>query len=161
MRSMDCLVLINTTLPSCQSCQKARHYLRTLRRRKAVAAKKSDAKAPEKTRQYCFHWKDCSKRYIKLKLLEGHLREHTGNVHNSFLEVLLRDQATAINTEAKQMRWHPLVIRWCLHIYIKSHKLYDDLRNSGGLKLPSGRTLSDYKNFCSLESGWQTRIFAK
>ena len=269
IRSTDCSVLINTTLPSCQSCQKARHYLRTLRRRKAVATKRPDAKAPEKTRygyktkselvqiardsaktikmlktknqrleesrnklvqvgpnsnkdlkhmfeelqsgleknrekvvnplcqwkncesptfenveelyihckqhierldtseiapinrQYCCHWKDCSKRYAKLKLLEGHLREHTGNIQDSFLEVLLRDQATALNTEAKQMRWHPLVIRWCLRIYIKSHKLYDNLRNSGGLKLPSGRTLSDYKNFCSPKSGWQTQNLRK
>ena len=52
MRSTNCSVLINTTLPSCQSCQKARHYLRTLRGRKAVAAKQPDAKAPEKTRYY-------------------------------------------------------------------------------------------------------------
>ena len=38
----------------------------------------------------------------------------------------------------------------------KSHKLYDDLRNSGGLKLPSGRTLSDYNNYCAPKTGWKT-----
>ena len=54
------------------------------------------------------------------------------------------------------MRWHPLVIKWCLRIYIKSHGLYEDIRNSGGLKLPSGRLLSDYKNFCAPECGWKT-----
>jgi hypothetical protein len=32
--------------------------------------------------------------------------------------------------------------------------LYEDLRNSGGLKLPSGQLLSDYKNFDSPNSGW-------
>ena len=107
-------------------------------------------------RIYFCKWMGCSKHYSKLKLLENHLREHTGNLNDEFLEILLRDQAKAISTEAKQMRWHPLVIKWCLRIYIKSHRLYEDLRNSGGLKLPSGRTLSDYKNFCSPETGWQT-----
>ena len=52
------------------------------------------------------------------------------------------------------MRWHPLVIKWCLRIYFKSHGLHKDLRNSGGLKLPSGRLLSDYKNFWAPKSGW-------
>ena len=54
------------------------------------------------------------------------------------------------------MRWHPMVIKWCLRIYLKSHGLYEDLRNSGGLKLPSGRTLSAYNNFSSPNSGWNT-----
>ena len=54
-------------------------------------------------RQYCCHWKNCSKKYTKLKLLENHLREHTGTLQDSFFEVLLRDQAAALNTEAKQM----------------------------------------------------------
>lgn len=56
------------------------------------------------------------------------------------------------------MRWHPLVLKWCLRIYSKSHSIYDDLRSSGFLKLPSGRTLSDYKNFCSSKSGWQVSV---
>ena len=56
------------------------------------------------------------------------------------------------------MRWHPLVLKWCLRIYSKSHSIYADLRESGFLKLPSGRTLSDYKNFCSSQSGWQISV---
>ena len=37
------------------------------------------------------------------------------------------------------MRWHPLIIKWCLRIYSKSHSLYADIRDSGFSKLPSGR----------------------
>ena len=47
-------------------------------------------------------------------------------------------------------------MRWCLCIYLKSHKLYEDLHNSGGLKLPSRRTLSNYHNYCSPQTGWKT-----
>ena len=56
------------------------------------------------------------------------------------------------------MRWHSSVLKWCLRLYTRSHSLYSDLRESGFLKLPSGRTLSDYKNFCSSKSGWQTSV---
>ena len=95
----------------------------------------------------------CTKTYNKLKLLQNHLRDHTGNAGGKFLEILLKDQAKALNTPAKQMRWHPLVIQWCIKMYCKSHSMYHDMRLSGGLKLPSGRTLSDYKNFNAPKSG--------
>ncbi|CAB4040698.1 Hypothetical predicted protein [Paramuricea clavata] len=42
MRSTDCAILVASTSPSCQSCQKAKHYLRTLRSRKTVAESKTD-----------------------------------------------------------------------------------------------------------------------
>ena len=97
------------------------------------------------------------KSYLKLNLLENHIREHTGRVNDEFLETLLSDQGKAMTTIPKQIRWHPLVIKWCFRISIKSHSLYEDKRNSGGLKLPSGRTLSDYKNFSHTDSGWHIK----
>ena len=77
-------------------------------------------------------------------------------MQDQFFEVLHKDQPKALTTPSRQMRWHPLVIKWCLRVYSKSHALYDDIRDSGFLKLPSGRALSDYKNFCSSSSGWKT-----
>ena len=107
-------------------------------------------------REYSCNWKDCNKTYKKLKVLQNHLRDHTGDAKDEFLEILLKDQAKALNTPTKQMRWHPTVIQWCLRIYCKSHNLYNEMRLSGGLKLPSGRILSDYKNFNSPKSGWHS-----
>ena len=86
-----------------------------------------------------------------------HLRDHTGGTSDTFFEILLKDQAKALTTEARQMHWHPIVIKWCLHMYNKSHSMYEDMRSSKMLKLPSGRTLSDYRNFDYPQSGWQSK----
>ena len=106
-------------------------------------------------RVYVCMWKNCSKKFSKKGLLYNHVHDHTGGMQDQFFEVLLKDQAKALTTPSRQMRWHLLVIKWCLGVYSKSHALYD-IRDSGFLKLPIGRTLSDYKNFCSSSSGWKT-----
>ena len=98
----------------------------------------------------------CDKKFSKKKLLQNNILEHTRSTHDQFFEILLKDQAKALTMPSKQMRWHPLIIKWCLRMYTKSHSLYDDIRESGFIKLPSGRTLNDYKNFSSPKSGWNT-----
>ena len=40
----------------------------------------------------------------------------------------------------------------------QSYSVYSELQESGFLKLPSGRTLFGYKNFCSTKSGWQISV---
>lgn len=107
-------------------------------------------------RDYRCQWERCDKHFGKLKLLHNHMREHTGYVKDELMEILLKDQAMALQKPAKQMKWHPLVIQWCLKLYCKSHSIYESMRSSGALKLPSGRTLSDYKNFNTPKSGWNS-----
>ena len=46
--------------------------------------------------------------------------------------------------DARQMRWHPTMIRFCLSIALKSPSAYEELGKV--LKLPSRRQLRDYKN---------------
>ena len=43
-------------------------------------------------------------------------------------------------------RYHPMIIRFCLSLASKSGSAYDELRSTNILKLPSRRTLRDYKN---------------
>ena len=108
-------------------------------------------------KEYICGWKGCTKKFANKKLVERHLRDHTGDISDTFFEILLKDQAKALTIEARQMRWDPIVIKWCLHMYNKSHSVYEDMRSSKMLKLPSGRTLSDYRNFDYPKSGWQSK----
>ena len=74
------------------------------------------------------------------------------------------------------MRWHPLMIRWCLYLRHKSvitihnyHTIhvydaqlpgaaYDALRTSGCIRLPSQRTLRDYTHYIKSSSGFSTDV---
>ena len=60
----------------------------------------------------------------------------------------------AVKSNPKQMRWHPLMIKWCL----KSSTTYKTLYNSGLLKLPSQRTLRDYTHVIKPSSGFLNDI---
>ncbi len=42
------------------------------------------------------------------------------------------------------MRWHPMMIRWCLNLKLLSSSSYHALRTSGFLRLPFERKLRDY-----------------
>ena len=45
------------------------------------------------------------------------------------------------------IRWHPMLIRWCLNLRMISPAAYHAMRSSGFVTLPSERTLRDYSNF--------------
>ena len=59
---------------------------------------------------------------------------------------------------ARQMRWHPMMIRWCLNLKLLSTKAYHSLRTSGFITLPSERTLRDYTNYFSSKPGLQPEV---
>ena len=77
-----------------------------------------------------------------------------------FLKILLMDQTKALVTPSKRMRWHPMVIKFCLSNYT-SERNYEQLRNSGFLKLPSGRLLRNYRHFDKQNSGWNIKKYRK
>lgn len=55
---------------------------------------------------------------------------------------------------ARSMKWHPIMIKFCLYLYHKSSSAYELLRKSGVVRLPSGRTLRDYRQFSPEVSGF-------
>lgn len=56
------------------------------------------------------------------------------------------------------MRWHPLMIKWCICLRSKSGTTYDALRHSKFVNLPSERTLYDYSHYIKQGVGFQPEI---
>lgn len=56
------------------------------------------------------------------------------------------------------IRWHPLMIRWCLYLRHQSSKVYETLRDSGVLCLPSQRTVRDYSHCIKAEPGFSVEV---
>ena len=66
-------------------------------------------------------------------------------------------KAASLNN-AKSMRWHPLMIRWCLYLRHVSGRSYEILRESGVIKLPSQRTLRDYTYYTKATCGFSEDV---
>ena len=72
----------------------------------------------------------------------AHIEEHFPE--GSFRRVFWEQNFRAAKTKAaRQMRWHPCMIRWCLNLKFLSSAAYHSLRTSEFIKLPSERTLRD------------------
>ena len=63
--------------------------------------------------------------------------------------------------DPRQYRWHPTLIKFALAVYARSPSAYKIIENSGLIRLPSGRTVTDYMNSFSPETGWQPSYLDK
>ena len=62
-------------------------------------------------------------------------------------------QKAAALADSRSMRWHPLMIKWCIYLRHLSSTSYETLRQSGVVHLPSQRTLRDYTHCIPATSG--------
>ncbi|KAL5506392.1 hypothetical protein EMCRGX_G008018, partial [Ephydatia muelleri] len=77
---------------------------------------------------------------------------------DSFEKVFWEQQEQAASVQkASLMRWHPLMIKWCLYLRHLSGSAYELLHNSG-LKLPSQRTLRDYSYISPTSIGFSNQV---
>ncbi|KAJ8305335.1 LOW QUALITY PROTEIN: hypothetical protein KUTeg_015880 [Tegillarca granosa] len=77
---------------------------------------------------------------------------------------LFLEQHTNFEKSGKNgIRWHPMIIRWCLFIRNKSvkAKAYDAIRDAGFIQLPSARTLFDYSHYTKSALGIQSDVLKK
>ena len=87
------------------------------------------------------------------------MEENSDKVDDAFAEEsfqhILWEQQKKYNAlkDKRQMRWHPLVIRFALSLRYASSTAYHTVSSSGLLSLPSERTLWDYTHWCSVKNG--------
>ena len=77
---------------------------------------------------------------------------------DSFQKILWDQQKKASYSNSKAMRWHPLIIKWCLYLQHFSGSAYETLKTSGILKLPSQRTLRDYTHYIKSSCGFSSEV---
>ena len=86
-------------------------------------------------------------------------RGKLSTTEESFSSVFWQQQFKAASLNGpKGMRWHPAIIRWCLYLHHKSSRCYSTLRISGVLRLPSERTLRDYRHFAPSTAGFSKAL---
>ena len=87
-------------------------------------------------------------------VMDQHEDEVTKQHDESSFQMLFWKQQREALKKGKGIRWHPLVIKWCLYLHHCSSKAYKVLRNSKCLRLPSERTLQDYTHFNTTGTGF-------
>ena len=60
--------------------------------------------------------------------------------------------------DARQMRWDPIMVRWCLYLRHLSSSAYETLRDTGTIRLPSQRTLRDYTHHTKATIGFSNEV---
>ncbi|XP_033739584.1 uncharacterized protein LOC117326894 [Pecten maximus] len=88
----------------------------------------------------------------------------SGDMQNAYvdpncLQRLFWDQQRKFNSSGKNgMRWHPMIIKWCLYLRHRSAKAYEAMRDGGFINLPSARTLFDYSHYTKSTIGYSTDV---
>lgn len=80
-----------------------------------------------------------------------------------FMKLFWKEQQNYIGKSRSGVRYHPMVIRYCLKLAAKSPSAYEELRydektGTGILVLPSKRRLRDYRNYIKPERGFNSKI---
>lgn len=66
--------------------------------------------------------------------------------------------SAATAKDKRQIRWHPIMIRWCLALKLSSSAAYHTMRDTGFIRLPSERTLRYYTHVFQSKVGIQPEV---
>ena len=83
----------------------------------------------------------------------------TDHAPGSFPHIFWQQQRQAASLkDARSMKWHPLMTRWCLYLRHLSGSAYETVCETGVIKLPSQRTLCDYTYYTRASTGFSTDV---
>ncbi len=85
------------------------------------------------------------------------INDYDGTV-TPFMRLFWEQQQRCFQGNPHAVRFHPMIIRFCLSLAAKSASAYDELRISKVLKLPSRRTLRDYRNAIKPKVGFNAAV---
>ena len=189
-RSASCYVLCNSEGGSCNNCStEDKKQDKSKKRNVDSQTKPAEDKAPlsqtstERIRLKLHNFR-LENKELKEQLLKLHeeikssavevgselSKDFISVISNSnkpmpeFMKLFWNEQQKYLNkSSTKGVRYHPMIIRYCLSLVAKSPAVYDELRfdennNSGVLILPSRRRLRDYKNYIRPERGFNPLI---
>ena len=83
------------------------------------------------------------------------VRDERGAIAKQQSQAALK-AAKSSKKDCRGMRWHPLMIRWCLLLRHQSQKAYKNAREV--LAFPSQRTLRDYTHYCEASPGFSADV---
>ena len=80
------------------------------------------------------------------------------NKVTDFMNLFWQQQMKLFSLTPKRLQFHPMIIRFFLSLAANSSSCYEELRKSGILKLPSQRTLRDYRNYVKPKPGFNKQV---
>lgn len=118
---------------SCRTCQKFQKYKNKTENRSDESEEHSSDSEPDNSSD--------SEPDTNISL-EAMLQQAPAN-----MKELIKSQIAAIECQSPfARRWSQEMISWCMSIWTRSPKGYEQLKDNGHLILPSSRLLSQYKN---------------
>ena len=182
-RDQYCEVLVANG-SKCEECLDARNIIDRLNAKKEAKLKTpAKPKAPVSATHPSRLKLTLQEQRLKVKQLEDQLAEMREELHKSsvpvddtldkdilkimsdqgremtpFMQLFWQEQKKAFSRSATGVRYHPMIIRFCLSLQTKSPAAYDEWRKSGVLILPSQRVLRDYKNAIRPKRGFNNEV---
>ena len=81
-----------------------------------------------------------------------------GSKVTPFMNLFWQQQKKLFSSSPNGVRYHPMIIRFCLSLAAKSPSYYEELRNSKVLIPLSKRRLKDYRNAIKPKRGFQMEV---